>query len=169
MLLLGNLLSGVVGRLGGQAGEVLLSEIDELLVGNATGSDENHAVSGVVGLDVVFQVGPLDALNVLLGAEDGTSEGLALECGGVQVVEDNLLKLLVDLLLFTKDNVSLPLDGLGIELRVLQDIREDVDGGGYVVVEGLGVVDGVFALSFMSATPLVNFCRCSNIIPMCRR
>jgi hypothetical protein len=62
------------------------------------------------------------------------------------VVENNLLELLVHLFLFAEDDITLALDGLGLELGVLEDIREDVDGGGDIVVEGLGVVDGVLAL-----------------------
>jgi hypothetical protein len=146
LLLDGNGLGRVVGGFRGQRGKVLLGEVDKLLVGNATGANEHHAVGGVVGLDVVLEVGALDALNVLLWAEDGASEGLALEGGGVQVVEDDFLHLLVHLFLFAEDDVALALDGLGVELRVLQDVGEDVDGSGDVVVERLGVVDGVFAL-----------------------
>jgi len=67
------------------------------------------------------------------------------------MVEDNLLELLVDLLLFAENDITLALDGLALELGVLEDIGEDVDGGGDVVVEGLGVVDGVFALWYASA------------------
>jgi hypothetical protein len=63
------------------------------------------------------------------------------------VVEHNLLELLVDLFLLAENDITLALDGLGLELGVLEDIGEDVDGGGDVVVERLGVVDGVFALS----------------------
>lgn len=147
LLLLGDLLARVVGCLGGERGKVLLGKVNELLVGDATSTNEHHAVSSVVGLDVVLQVGALDALDVLLGAENSASEGLVLECGGVQVVENNLLELLVDLLLLAENDVALALDGLGVKLGVLEDIGEDVDGLGNVVVEGLGVVDGVFALS----------------------
>jgi hypothetical protein len=83
-LLLGSgRLSRVVLGLGGKVGEVLLGEVDQLLVGNATSANEDHAVSGVVGLDVVFEIGALDALDVLLGSKDGAAEGLALESGGV--------------------------------------------------------------------------------------
>jgi hypothetical protein len=125
---------------------VLLGEVDELLVGNAASSDEHHAVGGVVSLDVCLQVGALDALDVLLGAENGAAEGLVLEGGGVEVVEDDFLELLVNLLLFAEDDVALALDGLGLELGVLQNIGENVDSCGDVGVEGLGVVDGVFSL-----------------------
>jgi hypothetical protein len=125
---------------------VLLGELDELLVGDATGTDQNHAVGGVVGLDVVGQVVAGNGLDVLLGAEDRAAEGLALEGSGVEVVKDNLLELLVNLLLLTEDHVPLALNGSRLQLRVLQDIGEDIDGLGDIVVEGLGVVDGVFSL-----------------------
>src|SRR5699024_9391891 len=77
-------------RFVGEATEVLLGKSDELLVGDTTSADEDHAVSGVVGLDVVDQAVTGDGLDVLLGTEDGTTKGLALESGGVKVVEDNL-------------------------------------------------------------------------------
>ena len=138
---------GSGGRgLAGEATEVLLGEAHELLVGNATSTDQNHAVSGVVGLDVVGQVLPGDGLDVLLGTEDGASKGLGLVSGGVKVVEDNLLELLVNLLLLAQDHITLTLNGTSLELGVLEDIGEDVDGLGDIVVEGLGVVDGVFPL-----------------------
>ena len=155
LLLLGDDLVGVVLGLGGQVGKVLLGKLDELLVGNAASTDEDHAVGGVVGLDVVLEVGALDALNVLLGSENGASERLALVGGGVQVVENNLLELLVDLLLLAKDDVALALDGRRLELGILEDVGEDVDSGGDVVVEGLGVVDGVLALQIHQCRPVL--------------
>jgi hypothetical protein len=132
--------------LAGEATEVLLSETNELLVRNATSTNQDHAVSSVVGLDVVGQVIPGDGLDVLLRAEDGAAKGLALVSGGVKVVEDNLLELLVNLLLLAEDHITLTLNGASLELGVLEDIGEDVDGLGDIVVEGLGVVDGVFPL-----------------------
>lgn len=146
LLGVGNGLSGRGWGSHGDVAEVLLGELDELLVRNTTRANKDHAVSGVVGLDVVGQVITADGLDVLLGTEDGATEGLVHESGGVQVVEDNLLELLVNLLLLAKNDVALALDGLGVELGVLEDVGKDVDGVGDVGVEGLGVVDGVFAL-----------------------
>ena len=146
-LLLGGEGQGSGGRgLAGEGTEVLLSQADELLVGDTTSTNKDHAVSSVVGLDVVGQVLAGDGLDVLLGAEDGATEGLTLESGGVEVVEDNLLELLVNLFLLTEDDITLALDSSGLKLGVLEDIGEDVDGLGNIVIEGLGVVDGVLAL-----------------------
>lgn len=147
-------LGRVVRGFRGKVRKVLLGEVDKLLVGNTASSHENHAVGSVISLDVVLQVGTLKALDVLLGAEDCPSERLALESGGVEVVEDDFLELLVDLLLLPENDVALALNSLGLELRVLENIGEDVDRGGYIGVEGLGVVDGVLALQNISMCPV---------------
>jgi hypothetical protein len=115
-------------------------------VRDAAGANEHHAVSSVVGLDIVDQVVALDAADVFGGAEDGAAERLVLEGGRVEVVEDDFFELLVDLFLFAEDNIALALNGLGVEFGVLEDVREDVDCDGDVGVEGFSVVDGVFAL-----------------------
>lgn len=146
-LLLGGKGKGSGGRgLVGEAAEVLLGQADKLLVGNTTSTNQNHAVSGVVGLDVVGQVVPRDSLDVLLGAENGATKGLTLVSGGVEVVEDDLLELLVNLLLLAQNHITLTLDGGGLELGVLENIGEDVDGLRNIGVERLGVVDSVLTL-----------------------
>lgn len=142
----GESLGGGSRGLAGEAAEVLLGETDKLLVGDTTSTNQDHTVGSVVGLDVVGQVVTGDGLDVLLGAEDGAAKRLALVSSGVQVVEDNLLKLLVNLLLLAQDDIALTLNSTGFELGVLEDIGENVDGLGDVSVEGLGVVNGVLAL-----------------------
>ena len=61
------------------------------------------------------------------------------------MVKDDFLVLLVDLLLLTHDDVALALDSGAFELRVLEDIRDNVDGVRDVFTEALGVVYGLFA------------------------
>ena len=73
--------------------------------------DKDHAVSGVVVLDVVGELGAGDVADVLAGAENGAAERLVLESSGVKVVKDNLLDLLLNLLGLAKDDVALTLDG----------------------------------------------------------
>lgn len=125
---------------------MLLGKVNELLVGDATGTDKDHAVSSVVGLDVVGQLGAGDVADVLLGAEDGAAQGLVLVGGGVEVVEDYLVELLLDLLGLAQDNIAFPLNGRGLELGVLEDIGKDVDGLRDIGVECPGKVDSVLAL-----------------------
>lgn len=157
-LLLGQEVGLVVGALGGQVGEVLLGELDELLVGHTTGANENHAVSGVVVLDVVGELGAGDVADVLARAENSAAEGLVLESGGVQVVEDDLLELLLDLLGLAEDDVALTLNGRLLELGVLENVGENVDALGDIGVEGLGEVDGVLArgVGVQVATHVLN-------------
>lgn len=70
---------------------------------------------------------------------------LTLESDCVQVVEDDLLVLLVNLLLLPQDDVPLPLNSRLLQLGVLQDVGDDVDGLVNVLTERLGVVDGLLA------------------------
>lgn len=146
-LLLGKQVSLVLGAPAGQTREVLLGELNKLLVGNATGTDQDHAVSSVVVLNVVGQLGAGDVADVLARTKDGAAQRLVLESGGVQVVEDNLLNLLLNLLGLAEDNVALALDGRLLELGVLQDIGQDIDALRDIGVEGLGEVDGVLTLA----------------------
>lgn len=66
------------------------------------------------------------------------------------MVEDNLLELLVDLLGLAEDNVALALNGALVELGVLKNVGQDVDGRWDISVECLGVVDGGLALDRIS-------------------
>lgn len=100
-----------LGGLAGQVGEVLVGKLDELLVGDTTSSGEDHAVGSVVLLDVVDKFGAGNVADVLTGAQDGTAERLVLEGGRVEVVKDDLLKLLLNLLRLAQDHVTLTLDG----------------------------------------------------------
>lgn len=131
------------GRLGrGQVGEVLLGELDEGVVVDGSGSDQDHSVGGVVLGDELSQLGVGDGLDVLSGAQDGSAQGLVHEGGGVQVVEDNLLVLLVDLLELPGDDLSFSVNSRLGQLGVLQNVGEDLHRLGHVVLERLGVVDG---------------------------
>ena len=115
-------------------------------MGNATSSNENHAVSRVVGLDIASELGSGNITDVLSRAEDSTAQRLMLVGSGVKMVEDNLIYLLLYLLGFSENNVALPFDSRGFELRVLENIGEDVDTLRNVGVEGSREVDSVLTL-----------------------
>jgi hypothetical protein len=95
-------------RLGGdgKVSEVLLREVAQLVVIDAAGADEDHAVRGVVRLDVAREVVVLERQDVLLRTEDRAPKRLALERDGLEAVKDDLLRLLVDLLLLKEDDVA---------------------------------------------------------------
>ena len=56
---------------------MLRGELDEGFVLYATGSNEDHAVAGVVFVDVVLEVRLADGEDVLAGSEDCSAERLA--------------------------------------------------------------------------------------------
>lgn len=70
---------------------------------------------------------------------------LTLEGDRVEVVKNNLLKLLIDLFLLPENNAALPLNGRILELRVLQNVADDVHGHRDVFAEAFGVVNGLLA------------------------
>jgi hypothetical protein len=67
-----------------------------------------------------------------------------LKSDRVEVIENYFFQLLVYLLLFPQNNIPLPFDGRRIELRILEDITNDVDNLGDIVLETLGIVNSLF-------------------------
>ena len=140
---------GIVGGIngtgggGGKLAKMGRGQVAKLGVVDGTGTSDDHAGGGVVGVDVVAEVGLGEAADVLLGAEDGAPETGALEGGGVEVVQNELLLLLVDLGHFPKDDVALPLDGGLLELGVEEDVGEDLNGLTNILLEDLGEVDSL--------------------------
>lgn len=150
---------GVGGH--GEGGKVLFGELDEGVVLDGAGADEGHPVGGVVFGNVGLEVRLGNRVDVFLGAEDGVSERGAwqgsakqrgvggrrhtLEGDRVQVVKDDLFILLLDLFLLPQNHVALPLNRRLFELGVLENVGQDVDRLGDVLVERLGVVDGLLA------------------------
>lgn len=88
----------VFGALVREASEMLFSKLNQLLVRDATGGSKNHPVGSVVVLDVVDELHSCDVTDVLAGAENSATKRLMLEGGGMKVIEDDLLNLLLDFL-----------------------------------------------------------------------
>jgi hypothetical protein len=61
----------------------------------------------------------------------------------VQVVKHNLLKLLVNLFLLPQDDIPLSLNRRLVQFGVLQDVAEDVNSLGNILVETFRVVYGL--------------------------
>lgn len=131
---------------GRQLRKVLLRQINKLVMRNTTGTNKHHAICGVIGLDVSRKIVTRYAFNIRSGPQDCASERLVLECSSMEMVEDDFFQLFVHFFLFAENDVALALDGRVLELAVLEDVGEDVNGGWDVGVEGFGVVDCVFAL-----------------------
>lgn len=63
----------------------------------------------------------------------------------MQVIKYDFLILLVNLFLLPQDDIPFPLNGRRLELRVLQNVRDDVYCLVDVLAERLGVVDGLLS------------------------
>ena len=81
-----------VGRPHRHGTKLGLGQLDKLVVVDSTRCSQHHAVGSVVRRDVVEQVLPGDAADVVRAAQDGATEGGPLKCGCVQVVKHNLLR-----------------------------------------------------------------------------
>ena len=148
-LLLGELVGSSIGAMAGETREVLLSKLDKLLMRDATGAYQDHAIGSVVVLDIVGKFGSGDITDVLARTKNSAAERLLLESGGMEVIENDLLNLLLNFLGLTENYIALTLDGGLLELGVLQNIGEDIDALRNIGVEGLSEVDGVLALDLL--------------------
>ena len=129
----------------GHVAEVLEGDADHVVVVDAAGADEHHAVALVVGLDVVAQVRLLDAADAVDGPENGAAERLAAEHHLVQPVKHHLVVHLVHLLALADDHGALLLDGHLLQLRPGQDVRENVHRPRNVLLQRLCVVHRVLS------------------------
>ena len=73
------------------------------------------------------------------------------------MIENNFLKLLINLLLLSKNDIPLPLNSRVFELGVLQNIADNVDSYWHILAEALGIVDGLFPRS-------VGIKMCTNVL-----
>ena len=88
---------------------------------------------------------PRQRLDVGSGPQDRPAQRRLLERRRVQMVEHDLLGHALDLLHLAQDDVALALDRALVELRVLQDVREDVHGAGDVPGEHTRVIARLLA------------------------
>ena len=126
-----------VGRAGGERGEFFGDGLDELVVVELSGGGEDH-VAATEALAVVAEEGVLvEGGDGFRGAEDGLAEGLVFpEVLGEELVDEDVGVVFVDFD-FLEDDAALALDvGMG-EGGVEDQVGEDVEGDGDVVVEGL--------------------------------
>eukprot|EP00053_Salpingoeca_punica_P018402 m.180160 g.180160 ORF g.180160 m.180160 type:complete len:528 (-) comp17423_c1_seq1:12-1595(-) len=130
---------------GRQGGEALLGELDELVVVNAAGGREDNARSSVVLLDVALQIVAGDRADVLLGTEDGAAKRGAHKGLRVQHVKENLRRLVINLLDLAQDDVTLHVNLVLGQGRVLQNVGDNVHGLVRVLGEALDKVHRLLA------------------------
>lgn len=124
------------GGVGLEAAKGLLGLLDESIVVDVTGADKDQAVGGVVFLLEFGQVLGGQARDGLGVALDGATEGLALEGGGVKVVEHDLIGLRRGLLLLLQ-HTRAGLLHRRLGHRALDEVAEDLNRGSSVAAEHL--------------------------------
>jgi hypothetical protein len=120
---------------GRELGKVLLGELDELVVVDRAGAGKDHLVGVQVLCPVLEEVVPVDGLDVLVGAEDVVTEGLACkrwrQGGRASAVDSSLAgsndPSCIDCKALTLegDGVELVEDGLLLVLADLLSLAED--------------------------------------------
>src|SRR5438034_1706767 len=125
---------------------MLLCQLDQLIMRYATSANKYHAVSRVIGFDIIDQVRTLNTCDVLFRTENRSSQGLVLVCCSMEVVKYNFLQLLIYLFLLSQDYISLSLDGGWFQLGVLENIGQNVDGLRDIRVERFRVIHSIFPL-----------------------
>ena len=131
----------------GRRGREVFGDLgDEGVVVEVAGGGEDHVARGEAAGVVVEDGGLVEAGDGLDGAEDGAAEGVALpEVLGEELVDEVVGVVLVHLDLF-EDDALLAGDVLGGEGGVEDEVGEEVECGGDVLVEDLDVeADGLFA------------------------
>ncbi len=142
----GRLAGGGGCRGGGQGVEVVGYLLDEGVVVEVAGGGEDHVAGGeAVGVEAE-EGGLVEARDGLGGAEDGAAEGVVLpEVLGEELVDEVVGVVFVHLDLF-EDDALLAGDVLGREGGVEDEVGEEIEGGGDVLVEDLDVeADHLFA------------------------
>lgn len=128
---------------GWQAAKCLTSLTTELLVVDGSGASNHHTRGSVVGVDVVTQIVLGQGSNILLWSKNGAAQASSLEGGGVQVVKDKFLLLLVDLGHLSQNHITFSLNGTILELRVEQNVGENLKSSANILLEDLGKVDSL--------------------------
>jgi hypothetical protein len=65
----------------------------------------------------------------------------------MKVIEHDLFKLLVDLLLLSEDDITFPLNSCRLQFRILQNVGNDINGDRNILSEALCIVHGLLARS----------------------
>lgn len=75
------------------------------------------------------------------------------------MIENDLLQLLVNLLLLPEDNITFSFDGRRVKLGVLEDVTDNIDSLGNILLEAFGVVDSLLprCVSVEVSTYVFNF------------
>src|SRR6267378_2685620 len=103
----------------------------------------HHPGGGVMPLAVGFQIIPRETLNALPPADNGHSKGMVLEEPAIEVVVNELFGIVLDVFQLLEDHLLLLLHLAHVENRILNQLRNHIDGLRQMVVKDPGVETGV--------------------------
>jgi len=134
-----------IGMLGGrQMAEFLLHQFENLLVGDVAGGGYEEVASSEPILETGAKTFAVKLADGLRSTKDRTAEGmLRPKAASEDIVEEILGIVEIHLDLFEND-LALFLDVVGIELGPENQIRQDIEGDGQVLVKDLGVEADLF-------------------------
>ena len=130
------------GRL--KVAKLLLREIEDLLVGNVARSGDDDVIGRKPILKTAKKRFAAEITNGFRSAEDGTTEGMfGPEAASKNVMEEifGIVQIHLD---FFEDDLALFINVAGIELGTKDEIGDDVESNGEMLVEDLGVEADLF-------------------------
>src|SRR5579871_1468880 len=129
---------------GGQVAEFFFDEIENLLVGDVAGSGDQDVIGREPVLEAAAQGRLIEFADGFRGSEKGATERmLGPEAAGKNVVEEIFGIVEIHLDLF-EDHLAFFADVVGIETRAEDEIGDDVESDGQMLVENLGVETDLF-------------------------
>ncbi len=108
-------------------------------MGDIAGGGGNHTFRRIVRLHVIVERFPADGAHFFDAAQNGTAEGLIGIGLFLKIIEHDIVGRVGRLLDFLQNDVLFPLEFIGIENRVLQNIGQNIDGERRVLFQDLDI------------------------------
>src|SRR4029078_8924639 len=127
-------------RARGQVPEQPLSLAPQRIMLNIAGSRHHHAGGPIIAVAPSENLFPRHASDQIMDAQNGPTEPMRAESSTLRQIEDQIVRRVAGRPDLLQDNVALALELVGIENRLGQDVGQDVEGLGPVVLEDAGIV-----------------------------
>ena len=118
---------GRIDRAGGKRAEPGLGHLDQPLMLDLAGGDQGDAAGAIAAAPPVVQILDRDGVDARLVAEDRAAERLVVIGGGPEIVEDDVGRRVPRLAQLLEDDVLLALEVGLDEMRVEDQVRDQLD------------------------------------------
>lgn len=121
-------------------------------------------------LDVLLQVALGDTFDIFSRSKNSPSQWSSLISCRVKMIEHDFLQIGLHLLHFPQNHTSFPLNLTLAELRITNNVAEDLDGLWHVLGEAFGVEHGLLStsVSVQMGTHILYFQLEISLRPLCR-